>query len=177
MAEITIPEEWRIVADFPNYEVSSLGRVRTILANNRSPAGTILRSSSSQRYLTISGPYRVGQPRLHSSVHALICTAFHGPRPTPLHHAAHWDGDRRNNAASNLRWATPKENRADTARHGRISRGETHSRHILTTKQVIEIKILLATTANSIQEIASLFHISRSAINLIKSGKNWSHII
>jgi hypothetical protein len=28
MAENTLPEEWRTVVDFPDYEVSSLGRVR-----------------------------------------------------------------------------------------------------------------------------------------------------
>lgn len=47
-------------------------------------------------------------------VHRLVCEAFHGPKPTPKHEVAHWDGDKTNNTAPNLRWATHKENCQDT---------------------------------------------------------------
>jgi len=54
------------------------------------------------------------------AVHDLVCTTFHGPRPTPSHtvdHIAKYDGDwkaeRSDNRSCNLRWATKEEQRAN----------------------------------------------------------------
>lgn len=43
----------------------------------------------------------------------LVCTAFHGPAPSPKHQADHINNDRGDNRASNLRWVTPSENNAN----------------------------------------------------------------
>ena len=51
-------------------------------------------------------------------VHALVTTAFHGQKPSPSHVVCHWDGERLNNAASNLRWGTLSDNLHDAVRHG-----------------------------------------------------------
>jgi hypothetical protein len=51
-------------------------------------------------------------------VHRLICTAFHGPKPTPLHEVRHLDGSRTNNSAANLAWGTRSENAMDRKDHG-----------------------------------------------------------
>lgn len=59
-------------------------------------------------------------------VHSLIAAAFLGPRP-PRHETRHLDGNRLNNALSNLAWGTAKENAADRESHGNTSRGEKHS--------------------------------------------------
>lgn len=45
-------------------------------------------------------------------VHRLVCGAFHGPAPTPLHHVDHIDRNRSNNRPTNLRWILPCENLA-----------------------------------------------------------------
>lgn len=45
-------------------------------------------------------------------VHRLVCGAYHGPAPTPLHQADHIDRDRSNNRPTNLRWLSPTENLA-----------------------------------------------------------------
>ena len=42
--------------------------------------------------------------------HHIVCTAFHGPCPSPRHEVGHRDDDRANNTPSNLRWVTRKEN-------------------------------------------------------------------
>ena len=43
-------------------------------------------------------------------VHRLICEAFHGPAPDGKPIVIHLDEDATNNAPSNLRWGTQKEN-------------------------------------------------------------------
>jgi hypothetical protein len=57
-------------------------------------------------YYNVSAGIRKRQER----VHAIICTLFHGPRPAKGYEIDHIDGNRSNNAASNLRWVTHKEN-------------------------------------------------------------------
>ena len=43
---------------------------------------------------------------------------INGPAPSQKHHAAHRDGNSKNNTPENIYWATPKENIADQFRHG-----------------------------------------------------------
>jgi hypothetical protein len=78
--------------------------------------------------------------RVLRSVHTLVCEAFHGPKPDPKHHAAHWDGDRQNARADNLRWASPRENEADKVRHGRTLIGRHHGPTKLSEDEVREIR-------------------------------------
>jgi hypothetical protein len=60
--------------------------------------------------------------RAQQFVHRLVLETFVGPRPAG-HQAVHGDGDRYNNALTNLRWATRKENEADKRRHGTLLLG------------------------------------------------------
>ena len=43
-------------------------------------------------------------------IHRLVCEAFHGPAPEGRPIVLHLDEDAMNNAPSNLRWGTQKEN-------------------------------------------------------------------
>jgi len=117
-------EQWRVIDVAPDYEVSSLGRVRRATDCSRYPAGTIHKGWTDkdgyQRAL-----FRPNGKRIRPPFHQLVCTAFHGPRPSPTHQVAHGDGCRTNNRADNLRWATPLENAADCIKHGNRPRGET----------------------------------------------------
>jgi hypothetical protein len=42
-------------------------------------------------------------------LHRLVCTAWHGPPPTPEHRVTHKDSDPSNSQPDNLEWATPGE--------------------------------------------------------------------
>lgn len=119
-----ISEEWRVVDMAPDYEVSNLGRVRRAVDCAHYPAGTLHKGWTDkdgyQRAL-----FRPNGRRIRPPFHMLVCIAFHGPRPSPIHQVAHNDGIRTNNYADNLRWATPLENAADCIEHGNRPRGET----------------------------------------------------
>lgn len=57
-------------------------------------------------------------------VHDLVAEAFLGPKPQGLE-VCHGDNNTRNNAASNLRYATRSENHRDKRKHGTNGR-KTH---------------------------------------------------
>jgi hypothetical protein len=121
-------ETWRPIAGRPGYEVSDFGRVRSLdrvvrrLQHGRLVdvhyKGVMLRlNPAGNGYLNVN----LGRGR-SARVHSLVLEAFVGPRPAG-HQAAHADGDKLNNAAANLRWATPQENNADKRLHGTLQRG------------------------------------------------------
>ena len=68
------------------------------------------------------GYYAVTLSGERRCVHELVLTTFVSPRPAG-YQAAHYDGDRRNNRANNLRWASRSENEADKLRHGTLLTG------------------------------------------------------
>ena len=115
-------ENWRPIAGHDGYEVSSLGRVRSIdrviiRMTKRGPVQARLKGRVRKPSSAGNGYCIVTLGRARPYIHSLVLEAFVGPRP-PGHQAAHNDGNRLNNAVWNLRWATRAENEADKAKHG-----------------------------------------------------------
>jgi hypothetical protein len=73
--------------------------------------------------------------RVRYAVHSLVAAAYLPPRPTWWHEVRHLDGNKLNASADNLAWGTQKENAEDRERHGRTSRGESHSAAIKASNQ------------------------------------------
>jgi len=98
-------ERWRPVPDFDGYEVSNMGRVRSLRRKRK----LILKAARHSRgYLTVW--LGMGMQGLGTSflVHRLVLEAFVGPRPAEMC-AHHKDGDPTNNKLSNLEWCTGRE--------------------------------------------------------------------
>lgn len=118
---MTSTEEWRPVADFPDYEVSDAGRIRSWVGHmgGRTLEPHVMQMQVSPKgYLTV--PIRIaGDPssRRTKSVHVLVAGAFLGPRPEGAH-VCHNDSDPENNAASNLRYDTVLANVQDQLARG-----------------------------------------------------------
>lgn len=105
-------ESWLDVPDWLGYQVSSLGRVRTL--KGRSPrilAGNTRRWGYQWMHLFNDGRKRA------IAVHTLVLLAFVGPRPEGME-CRHLDGDPTNNRPTNLAWGTHTENNRDRVRHG-----------------------------------------------------------
>lgn len=115
-------EQWRAIAEAPDYEVSNTGAVRRVVPDWQGKyLGRILSPGLGRGYaryvLCVDGK------KISRSAHSLVCIAFNGPRPDPTMHCAHRDGDKSNNTPPNLYWATPLENAQDRDRHGRTRKG------------------------------------------------------
>lgn len=100
-------------------------------------------------------------------VNVVVCETFHGPRPDGMQ-AAHLDGDKRNNAASNLAWKTPTENAADKIAHG------THGWK-LTEDAVRQIR-LDRESGVKVVDLAARYSVSVTTVRHIVSGRTWGHV-
>jgi HNH endonuclease/NUMOD4 motif-containing protein len=115
-------ETWRPIAGHAGYEVSDLGRVRSLdrvvtkMQRGR-PVQHRLRARVLRQGRTRGGYLTVSLARHSVHVHCLVLRAFVGPRPAG-HQAAHRDGNKLNNSVGNLRWATPRDNNKDKIAHG-----------------------------------------------------------
>lgn len=97
-------EDWRPIEIAPRYEVSSLGRVRSISTRG---GGKTLRPWDSDGYDKVS--LYDGGARYVRFVHRLVMAAFVGPRP-PGDEIDHFDHDRKNNRLSNLQYVSAPTN-------------------------------------------------------------------
>lgn len=169
-------EEWRAIPGFPDYSVSSLGRVRRETgARGLARAGMILKSHISKHNGYAFVGLWNGKRQVTRTVHPLVCRAFHGPPPTPRHETAHGDNCRSNNEAGNLRWATRKENHADKLIHGTAQRGEAngHAKH--TDDEIRTIRRRKA-EGESYGALARAFETSKSLIWQICKRRCWAHL-
>lgn len=115
-------EVWKSVVGHPGYEVSSLGRVRSVrrqVAEKGSGRVRVLRGRILKQRLTKGYPQvTLSNEGVHKYryVHQLVCEAFNGARTA--RDTRHLDGNPQNNTPENLRWGTPTENYLDRVRHG-----------------------------------------------------------
>lgn len=105
-------------------------------------------------------------------LHRLICEAFHGPCPDGKE-CRHLDGDKTNNAASNLAWGTKLENEADRIGHGTTVRGENNPMAKLTYAKVQEIKDYRSKTGDSYRLIGLKFGVSTMTAFRAATGQSW----
>lgn len=107
-------EDWRLIPGYPDYWVSSLGRV----VSRRRRRERELHPSRNQRGYHMVHLRAPDGTKMLRTVHRLVAEAFLGPIPDGLQ-TCHADGDMDNNAVSNLRYDTPSANMLDQVRHGR----------------------------------------------------------
>ena len=129
----SIAETWKSIPGHPGYEVSDLGRVRSVDRVRPYPGGysKTLRGKPRQPSRDRAGRLRVPLPSPEGGtrtwlIHALVLTAFVGPRPEGMD-GCHNNGDHTDNRLSNLRWDTKSENMLDAVRHGtHFNASKTH---------------------------------------------------
>lgn len=94
-------EVWKDIKDFPNYEVSNMGRVRNKLTGNM-----IHQQVRKRGYVKVQ-LWRNGKDYTRD-VHRLVAISFLGYKEGL--EVNHIDGDKSNNRINNLEWCTRKEN-------------------------------------------------------------------
>jgi hypothetical protein len=174
-------EEWRDVPRWEGfYQASSLGRIRSVrrvvefkmrgrLTTQIFPSRLIAAAVNAEGYRVCVFARSGKNENIQFSV--AVCAAFNGARPSGMV-AAHNNGDRLDDRAENLRWATPRENSADMIRHGNVARGEASHAAKLTDEDVRYIKGSAASNAALARELG----VGRHTITRIRTGRAWTHI-
>ncbi len=166
-------EEWRPVPGFAGwYSVSSLGRIRRDARGKSTHPGKILKPNNPEKgsgYPMVT-LWRNATP-VQTTVHALVATAFLGPRPSS-YQVNHIDGSKPNNRIQNLEYVTVAQNHAHAAAHGLKAVGEQINMAKLTEAQVREIRAATGTH----RALAPLYGVDETNISLIRRRKTWKHL-
>ena len=147
-------EEWKQIKEFPDYEVSTFGRVRK--------GDLILKTS-----LTTNG-----YPRVHLRkdkkdhtlmVHRFVAKAFI-PNPNNYPVVNHIDGNKTNNNVKNLEWCTSLMNL-----HHAYKTGLMRDPNVLTPEQAKELKMMYKRGATR-KELEKKFKISKGSVGNYLKG-------
>ncbi len=180
------PERWLPIAGVPHYEVSDLGRVRSldrvIPCQNRWGGirlrrykGRVLKPASDTHGYYFVALYR-DQVHYDHRVHQLVAEAFIGPRPEGME-VCHGPNGKQDNRASELRYDTPAGNQADRLRDGTDNRGSKSGQAKLTEAAVADIRARARTGRRGTQKKLALeYGVSIATISLIVNRKLWPHI-
>lgn len=175
MKDLNPEHKWKQINGFPKYYISDNGE---IYGPGKNKKGALIKP-----FLNKRGYQRVvlfnGSKKQIFTLSRLVLEAFVGPAPSDKHHAAHSDGNIKNNALSNLRWASPVENERDKRKHGTHGLGERNSFAKLTEQDVIQIRKLFKKknqTSSNAQELADRFGVDKTNIFAIVRYKSWRHV-
>lgn len=169
---------WKLLRK--KYALSSLGRVSSY-SENIHLDGKLLKGSLTTGYKTLNlhRPGSNGTLYLHREIARLFLK-----RASPKHkYVIHLNHNKLDNAAKNLKWATPEE----MIRHQQLSPAKISYKKIqssrtvglkLNAKDVRNIKKALADKKrrSTIKMLAEKYQVSEMTMYRIKSGENWSQV-
>lgn len=152
-------EIWLRVTGWPAYWVSDAGQVYS------TKTGRILRglvSRDGYRKVQLSRDGKAVQ----KFVHRLVAEAFLEGAGEQVRHL---NGDKTDNRTENLAWGTCRENILDKRAHGKMVVGERHHANRIPEADIPAIR----SSSESNTALAAKYGVSRTAIYLIRKGKNY----
>lgn len=165
-------EIWKAIDGFDGYEVSNLGRVRSVdrvvttKAGQRKYRGKIRAQSADSRGYKHISFWKNGR-QFGFVVHRLVAAAFLR-RMMPGEEVNHDDLDKSNNIDRNFEITTHAVNMEHATKAGRMAKK-------LTEQMVREIKFAFLWGENKIN-LARQFGVTRAAINAIVFGRAWKRV-
>lgn len=174
-----IHEKWVPVLGFEGfYEVSSLGRVRSIArvvaagrrGATRVAGGVTLKPMVGSRGYPVVNLTKAGL-RKQMFLHKVVLEAFTGGRPEGME-CCHENGDTLDARLENLRWDTRSGNHKDKRKHGTWQVGERANNAKLTEAVVIEIRKRGLSAAQARRE----YGLSKTNARRIVRGDTWWYL-
>lgn len=151
-------ETWKTIQEFPDYEISNMGRVKSYRTKNPK----ILKPSPNHGgYFQVILSKKGG---LYTRrIHQLVLVAFRGKPPIGME-SHHVDGNRRNNQLNNLIYIPISENR---------SLGNSRNKNM--HSKLIECDVLIIRGLENITQwrIAKIFNVDQSTVSDIRTKKTW----
>lgn len=181
-------DKWFKIKDFENYEVNSIGEVKSLPREWIAGSGSVRRHNgiilkyirTKKGYLTV-GLYNGGVKKM-VKVHRIVATSFI-PNPDNKPEVNHIDGDKYNNSISNLEWVTSLENNRHARENGLMKRnecGDNSIRRILYERDVISIREEYSKYEGIkdrfFEKNSDRYNVSISCIKSICGNNTWKHI-
>ena len=159
-----------------NYLVSSAGRIKSVDKKSKDEhriKGTYTKGGYHQFNIKLEGG-----KRQTFYVHRLVAELFLGRKKKDQEYVCHKNGDKKNNKAKNLIWASREE---WSALHKKLGTYKNLDRTInfnskLTEAKVRQIKKSLKAGRKTKTSLSEKYGVSITQINRIASGENWSHV-
>lgn len=177
VADELVIEEWRPVVGYEGrYEVSDLGRVRSLDSITPDRNGMMRRHRGRILSIAVGNRYPHINIRKDATtdetlkIHRMVLDAFVGPRPLGQE-CRHLDGNSQNCRLSNLAWGTHSENIEDCFAHGCYAMGERNPAAKLSDAAAQEIVRLRKTTSLSGAALGKLFGLHKSTVLRICAGE------
>lgn len=105
-------EIWKPIPQFPDYQISSLGQIRSSRQIRK-----LFKNKVGYWFTNIRG--------VNVYVHSTVCSVFNGPAPIDKLNALHRDDNKDNNTPNNLYWGTMSDNMDDAIRNLKYTRIKT----------------------------------------------------
>lgn len=162
-------EEWKIIENFEDYQVSNYGNVRSlkrkriIILNPRLSADGYLRVSLSKNGKSYE-----------NRIHQLVINHFGAKEKKET--VNHIDGNKKNNNINNLEWA----DRSYQMKHAyKLGLKKPVSNNILTDEEVIKIRRYYIPHSKKcgMEVLAKTFNVSNSTIMRIIRGTTYKHLL
>lgn len=164
---------WKVIPNFPDYEVDKNGNIRRITSGINTYPGRLIKPRIDRcGYKRVS--LRKDNKDVLIFVHRLVLETFVGPCPEG-YQCNHKDGVKSNNHLTNLEWVTNKTNMNHARKNGLLilPKGEKHYRSKLTQKEVDEIRSSYKSWKITMQKLSDDYNVSMSAIQSILEGRTW----
>lgn len=161
-------EIWKQIPDYPKYEASNTGNIRNIV--RKIPLTAHISTRGGYRLVNLSIATKGGHTRKCSR---LVLLAFVGKCPDGFH-AAHLDGNSKNDELSNLAWCSPKENAKHKILHGTYYEKENHPNAKLTRAAVGYIREHYR--IGKAKELGKKFGVSHVTVQQVARGRGWAGV-
>lgn len=168
-------EIWKDITGYEGlYQVSNLGRVKSLVRKGRKKEKLLSLCSNTHGYIMVI----LSKNNIKSThiAHILVANAFI-PNPNNLPFVMHINDIRNDNNVNNLKWGTRQDNMDDMVNKNRQSKGENHGNSVLSEYEVIQIKTLRQNNGWGSKKIAKYLSLPKEAVSGVIYNNRWKHII
>jgi len=176
-----VVEKWLPIPGYEGYyEVSDLGSIRSIDRRVIDKSGRVQHVKQRNLALQNNNGYWACQLWKNNHmkrplVHVIVAQAFIGTNPDGLD-VNHIDGNKKNNAVSNLEYCSRSENNFHACRIGLRKTGENHPWAKLSADQVKEIRLLNKEQGLGCRKLSKIYGVAKETIISILNNSNWKNL-
>ena len=164
-------EVWKENKEIPGYEVSNLGKVRSLNYMRTGIVKEMRQRKAQNGYFSVQ--FYVNSKRTWKSVHRMVCCTFNDIPLNDNRVVMHLNDDKADNRLENLKIGTHKENSIDASLKGRLLSGEDNKASKLMEADVIEIRDRYKSGGVSHKHLSEEYEVTESCIYSILNNITW----